>query len=144
MEKEIKKGRPLKFTDPEELQKKIDAYFAKCDARTRKKYITTREGIEVVDEPFPIPYTIEGLCVGLDCNRDTLINYSNREPFFDIIMRAKEKIFANKVEGSLDRTYDSQMAKFMLKNNYGLKENQDGDTNDDKTVNINIKYPGQE
>lgn len=139
-----KAGRPLKFTDPKELQKKIDAYFAHCDARTRKKYITTREGVEVVNEPWPIPYTVEGLAVYLDTNRETLINYSEKESFFDVIARAKEKIFANKVEGGLDKTYDPQMAKFMLKNNYKLKENADEDEQADKTVNININYPDKD
>ena len=138
---EIKTGRPLKFTDPAELQKKIDAYFARCDARTRPKYITTRDGVEIVDEPWPIPYTVEGLAVALDTNRETLINYSEKDSFFDVIARAKSKIFANKVEGGLDKTYDPQMAKFMLKNNYKLKENEDGGDAADKTVNINIKYP---
>jgi hypothetical protein len=136
----MEKGRPMKFKSPEELQDKIDRYFAECDKRTRKKYIPTKDGVEIFDEPWPKPYTVEGLAVALDTNRETLINYSKRDGFFDVISRAKEKIFANKVEGGLDRTYDPQMAKFMLKNNYGLTENTEQAT-DDKNINITIQYP---
>lgn len=135
-----KGGRPMKFKSPEELEKKINAYFDWCDSRTRKKYITTREGIEVIDEPWQRPYTIEGLAVYLDTCRLTLINYSEKEEFFNIITRAKAKILANKVEGALDKTYDPAMSKFMLINNYGMSNN-DKENTDDKNININIQYP---
>ena len=73
-------------------------------------------------------------------NRQTLLNYNDKEAFFYIIERARQKILANKVEGGLDRTYDSGVAKFMLINNYGLKDKQET-TEDDKNININIQYP---
>lgn len=133
-------ARPLKFKDPKELEKKINDYFKECDSRTKVKHIVTKDGVIEVDEPFPKPYTIEGLAVFLDTNRETLINYSNREPFFDIIMRAKEKIQANKIEGGLDRTYDPGVLKFMMINNYGYKDKLD-QQQDDKNININIQYP---
>jgi hypothetical protein len=69
-----------------------------------------------------------------------LINYSNKEDFFDVVKRAKQKILANKVEGGLDRTYDMGVAKFMLINNYGFKDKHET-TEDDKNININIQYP---
>ena len=133
-------GRPLKFNDPKELEKKIEAYFDWCDSRTRVKHLVTKDGVQEVVESFPRPYTVEGLAVYLDTCRDTLLNYSNKENFFDIIKRAKQRILANKIEGGLDRTYDMGVAKFMLINNYGFKDKHET-TEDDKNININIQYP---
>jgi len=64
-------GRPLKFKSPEELQEKIDAYF-----------------LSVV----PRQYTITGLAMALDVDRDTLLNYQDKPEFFGTIKRAKTKI----------------------------------------------------
>lgn len=133
-------GRPVKFKSPEELEKRIEAYFDYCDSRTRIKHLATKDGIHEVVESFPRPYTVEGLAVFLDTNRQTLLNYNDKEAFFYIIERARQRILANKVEGGLDRTYDSGVAKFMLINNYGLKDKHET-TEDDKNININIQYP---
>lgn len=69
-------GRPLKFTSPDILQNKIEEYFAKCDA----------EGT---------PYLITGLALHLDTSRETLINYENRDDFFDTVKRAKLRVEAD-------------------------------------------------
>lgn len=64
-------GRPLKFKSPDELQEKIDAYFANV---------------------VPRQYTITGLAIALDVDRDTLLNYQDKPEFFGTIKRAKTKI----------------------------------------------------
>jgi hypothetical protein len=64
-------GRPLKFTSVEEVESVVDTYF--------------KENPE--DE-----WTVTGLCLALDCTRDTLITYGKKEDFFDTIKRAKLKI----------------------------------------------------
>jgi hypothetical protein len=69
-----------------------------------------------------------------------LLNYNQKELFFDIVERARQRILANKVEGGLDKTYDAGVTKFMLINNYGLKEKHETQE-DDKNININIQYP---
>ena len=129
-----KVGRPLKFSSPEELQKKIDKYFDWCDSRTRPKYITTRLGTEIIDEPWPRPYTIEGLAVALDTCRDTLCEYEKKTQFSDIITRAKNKILANKVEGGLDGSLNARMAEFMMRVNYKYNDKSE----DDHDINVNI------
>jgi hypothetical protein len=134
------RGRPLKFNSPEELQKKIKSYFVWCDSRTRIKHLVTKDGVQEVVESFPRPYTVEGLAVYLDTNRQTLLNYTDKDAFFDIIEHARQRILSNKIEGGLDRTYDSGVAKFMLINNYGFKDKHET-TEDDKNININIQYP---
>jgi len=130
-----KAGRPLKFTDPEELQKKIDQYFADCDSRTRTKIIIIGGKIKEIQESHPRPYTIEGLAVALDTCRDTLCEYAKKEIFSDAITRAKAKILANNVECGLDGTYNPKMAEFMLRVNHKYKtESED----DNKEINVNI------
>ena len=72
-------GRPLKLKTPEDLEKRIEAYFNYCDSRTRIKHLATKDGIHEVVEQWPRPYTIEGLAVFLDTNRQTLLNYNEKE-----------------------------------------------------------------
>jgi hypothetical protein len=61
-------GRPLKWETVEELQLQVNKYFE--------------------DTPEP-RWTITGLALALDTDRQTLINYSNREEYFDTINKAK-------------------------------------------------------
>lgn len=128
-------GRPLKFKDPVELEKKIEEYFKWCDGRTKEIIVNTKEGPKVEVVSFPRPYTVEGLAVYLETTTHTLMNYLEKDEFFTLITHAKERIRANKVEGGLDRTYDSGMAKFMLACNYGYSDKSD---DDDKEITVNI------
>lgn len=92
-------GQPLKFQSVEELQKKIDAYFASCH---------NEEG-EIVE-----PYTITGLALALDTTRKTLIEYENRPEYVNAIKRAKTKV-ENFAEKNLYSKH-STGAIFALKN----------------------------
>jgi len=62
-------GRPLAYQSAEELSNDIEAYF-------------TNE-----DQP-----TLAGLAYELGISRQTLYNYDNKEQFFDIVKRAREKV----------------------------------------------------
>jgi len=73
MEKKNKGGQPLKFASVKELQNQIDDYFTKC---------------ENADEPV----TITGLALALKTNRQTLLNYEDREKYFDTIKTAKTRV----------------------------------------------------
>ena len=61
-------GRPLKWATVEELQLQVNKYFE--------------------DTPEP-RWTITGLALALNTDRQTLINYSEREEYFDTINKAK-------------------------------------------------------
>ncbi len=61
-------GRPLKWESPDIMQVEIDKYF---------------------EETPQSRWTITGLAMALDTDRQTLINYSEREEFFDTINKAK-------------------------------------------------------
>jgi len=137
-----KAGRPLKFTDPKELQKKIQGYFDYCNARTKKEIVKTKDYFEIIDMPDPIPYTVYGLADFLDVDVNTLLHYSERDNFSVLITRAKQIIQTNKVERGLDGKSNPMITKFMLANNYGMTDKSDEQA--DKTVNININYPDKD
>lgn len=63
-------GRPEKFLDPEELEKKGMEYIEDCRANNK-------------------PITITGLCIWLDTTRDTLMEYQRKEEFSTTIKRLK-------------------------------------------------------
>lgn len=113
-------GRPLLFKSPEELQKRIDEYFAYCDERVRT--VTTKSG-DVYEEPWPRPKTISGLAVYLDCDRKTIVNYGAKDEFFPTIARAR-RICEAWTEEQLFEGND-RGTKFSLINNYDWKEKQE-------------------
>ena len=113
-------GRPLKFASVEELENRIQEYFAYCDSRIVKQL--TKSG-DIVDVNVKRPYTLSGLAVFLDCNRQTLLNYSKDEKFFGTIARAREKC-ENFAEEQLYEGND-RGAKFCLLNGYGWVDKQE-------------------
>ena len=128
-------GRPLLFNSVEELENKINAYFDSCfdylrngfgvrvqekipDGHTKsgKPKYKPGEFIRIQVKPF----TVSGLAVFLNTSRETLMNYEEREEYFDTIKRAKDIIYAYNEE----RLYTANPtgAIFSLKHNYGWKD----------------------
>jgi len=134
MAKTPKIGRPLKFKSPEELQKKIDAYFEHCDNTIIKIQHPFSKGITTVKTSKP--YDIAGLASFLDTNRQTLLNYQAQEPYFDVISRAKERIEADIVAKSMLGIYNPKIAALNLASNYNYSEKQDIDVK--KTLEITM------
>jgi hypothetical protein len=100
-------GRPLKFSTPEEMQEKIDAYFACCDENEE-------------------PITITGLALALDTTRELLCDYEEKDEFSDTIKKAKLRV---------QHAYEKRLVKrgnagdiFALKN-FGWKDKQEFDNN---------------
>lgn len=113
MNKKHAGGRPPKYTEAEEMQKKIDKYFIECDLNKK-------------------PYTITGLGLALDMSRQDLINYSKKEKFFDTIKKAKMRV-ENYLEERLINDSSATGIIFNLKNNYGWKDKQEN-------VNVGVSY----
>jgi hypothetical protein len=98
-------GRPLKFKSPKQLLKKGLEYFAEQDKNAQ-------------------PYTITGLANYLDTSRETLMNYEERDEYFDTIKKLKQKC----EEYAEIRLFSSTPtgAIFALKN-FGWKDKQETD-----------------
>jgi len=131
-----KGGRPLLFQTVEALEQKIEEYFNSCF----RPLVEVKTGKIVLDSnnkeiPFQFkPFTISGLAYYLHTNRQTLINYQNRDLFFDAIMRAKERCEAF-TEESLFTRDGANGAKFVLLNGYeAWKDRQEIDVNMKKLI----------
>lgn len=104
-------GKPLKFKTVEELQEKIDAYFASCDEENE-------------------PITITGLALALDTTRETLCDYEEKSDYSDTIKKAKLKV-ENAYEKRLVRRGNGGDV-FALKN-FGWKDTKELDGSFDVT-----------
>lgn len=120
-------GRPPIFTTVEELESKIDEYFAYCDNRIRQVYSAKSEGvIEVLD---PAPYTMSGLAVFLGMDRRSLLNYSKNEKFFPTIKAARDKVEVDVEERMNDKQTFTPGLIFNAKNNFDWKDKSEIDQN---------------
>jgi DNA-binding XRE family transcriptional regulator len=116
-------GRPLKFETAADLEAAITAYFDMCDPHQEDRLVES--GVNEKGETIflkrkvmthQIPYTISDLANALDVSRQTLLNYGEREEFFDTVERAKQRC-----EGFAERQLFGPFAagaKFNLTNNY--------------------------
>ena len=102
---EAKKGNTnaLKYKTEEQLKQGIEKYFKQCDKNKK-------------------PYTVSGLAYSLDIDRQTLINYEERDSFSPLIKKAKAKIQAQLEENALIGKGNPTFTIFNLKNNYGWKD----------------------
>lgn len=121
-----KGGRPLKFTSVEELDAAIDSYFQNQDPHIEERLVEsglTEKGETIFSKRKVMteqkPYLVTGLAVHLGVTRQTLLNYREREQFFDSIERALGKCEAY-AEGQLYGPY-ARGALFNLNNNYNGK-----------------------
>ena len=117
---ENKGGRPLKYTNVEDMQNDIDNYFAKCDEKGK-------------------PYTVSGLALALGTCRQTLLNYADKGEFLDTIKEAKAKIESFNEEMLYNKDVPTTGVIFNLKNNYGWKDKQEIEAEVNSAVNINIE-----
>lgn len=145
MEEQRKPGRPLKFASVKKLAKLIDDYFKDCDPHmveitewveardTDGKLLKDKNGLNyLVEVTHKVmtqqkPYTVTGLAVWLGTSRETLINYGEKEQYFDTIKAAKDRCehfaeqqlyTANNVTGTI----------FSLKNNWDWKDKSEVET----------------
>lgn len=126
-------GRPLKYKTKEELQKAIDAYFKEC---IFKKYIRDDMGNIERDEDGVFrheliivrPITVTGLAIACGMTRQILINYSEKDEFWDTIKDAKE-VCQQFAEEHLFTAKNSTGAIFSLKNNWKWVDKTEQDVN---------------
>jgi hypothetical protein len=148
-------GRPLKFESVEVLEQRIEAYFDDCDKsedtrkwshdeivldeETKKKLCTNcwgpakSRGCMLVSGhlKLPRPYTVTGLAVWLDTSRQTLLNYEEKDLFFDTIVKAKQRIENYAEEKLYSSEYPTRGVIFSLSNNAA-------NWSERKTTDVNI------
>jgi len=108
----MKLGRPLKFTTQEELKAKISEYFAVCDAGRDIKVIDKRGDQQTHSQP--VPYTMEGLAVYLNCDAGIIRSYGKRSEFSTTISQARDKIHNNWVEMGMMGLFNPKIVNLCL------------------------------
>ena len=101
-------GRPMKFQSPEELQSKVNDYFAECDKNKKNK-------------------TLSGLAVYLETTTETLRRYEHndrKEEFCWIVKKAKTVIEHDLVRRMLEDRGNVIKYMFLLKCNHGYVETE--------------------
>jgi hypothetical protein len=97
-EKKNKGGRPPTIKTPEEFDRLVDAYVAKCEAEER-------------------PLTITGLALALGFyGRQALYEQSDRQGFSDSVKRARSIVEADYERRLGDRSLSAAGTIFALKN----------------------------
>lgn len=118
-------GKPKLFNSPEELELYINEYFIQCDADHLEEQQWVGKDGDEVQKKTQRPYTIEGLCLHLDIDRRTLLNYEKKEgyeEYFHVISRAKRRITDQYITFGLAGTYNVALIKFLLSNNTEYKD----------------------
>ena len=105
-----KVGRPKIFNDVKEVEEKINAYFNYCEEKEK-------------------PYTMSGLAYYLGISRQTLVNYSNQDQFFDTIKKARDRVQMQLEENALLNKANPTFTIFNLKNNFDWKDSNEVKTN---------------
>ena len=96
-------GRPRAFKSVEEVEEKINAYFNYCEEKEK-------------------PYTMSGLAYYLEVSRQTLVNYSNKDEYFDTIKKARDRVQMQLEENALSNKANPTFTIFNLKNNFDWKD----------------------
>jgi len=127
-------GRPLKFKNKEELEKKINEYFENCPDFKIITYFDKNSG-EVIEHKIMTP-TISGLALFLGfCDRRSFYDYEEYPEFSHTIKKARSKI---------ENEYEKQLwndkcagAIFALKN-LGWVDKVEQDVNLSDSLNIEV------
>lgn len=95
-------ARPLLFETPQDLKDAIKAFF----------------------DNLKRPPTVEGLALALNTSRQTLLNYSDRPDFADIIEDAKLQIADSVMGRAMAGEINPTIAIWISKNHYGYSDDQ--------------------
>ena len=114
-------GRPPKYKSVEEIEDKIEQYFAICEGEP----LLDDEGNQVINKygypcwiKSPKPPTVTGLALALGfTTRLSLLNYQGKKEFMNTITRAKTRIEEYAESRLFDRD-GSNGAQFSLRNNF--------------------------
>ena len=134
-------GRKPTFTSAEEMQEKIDAYFASCEP----ELLRDGDGTPMLNkngEPVYVggrPMTLQGLALALGfTSRQSLLNYKAKREFVDTVTRARLRVEQYAAERLFDR--DAQRgAQFTLAYGFGYaRDTEDSKNRETQGVKIEI------
>jgi hypothetical protein len=118
-------GRHLIFSSPEILWDAAKEYFEATDKRKWYKTDFKGKDNEQVLIPTDTPYTLTGLFIFLDTNKQTWSDYRQREDFIDVITRIEQIMYTQKFEGAAVGAFTPNI----IARDLGLKDSSDITTN---------------
>ena len=123
-----KHGRDKLFESPELLWDAACEYFQWCEDNPWQKTETTIRGVnkDVKTIPTERPFTMQGLCLYLDCNTKYFNNFKiqlseNDKDFSYIITRIEETVYKQKFEGAAVGAFNANI----IARDLGLTDNKD-------------------
>lgn len=133
-------SKPFKFTNPDDLEAKVNAYFEHC--KLSEKEYSLKNGDIKIRKEFP---TMTGLAVWLHCNRETLYSYINGDEKTGIseeaqtaitntLSHARNRIALELSQASMAGDADSRIASLLL--------NAMGETTPEVNATINVVIQG--
>jgi hypothetical protein len=139
-----KHGRDKIFTDPQLLWESACEYFEWCEANPLKEHDFVGKDGDSVHREKVRAFTLDGLCVYLDCDTQTLRNCGIKDEFkdfFAIYTRIYQIIKTQKFEGAaagifnasiiardlgmVDKVEESGTKKVIIEVEYGDGKNKD-------------------
>lgn len=123
-------GRKPKFKEPEQLWNAACEYFEWVeDNPLQEEKIFHAQGMITKDTVTKMrAMTIQGLCLFLDIDEQTLTNYEAKEDFFGIVKAIKQVIYQQKLTGAAADLLNSNIIAREL----GLTDKRENDlTNSD-------------
>jgi len=97
-------GRKKIWSSPDELWNECVKYFEATKKRKWYKIDFRGKDNKKVKIPTQTPLTLKGLCLFLDCDKQTFDNYSNKteyKDFFGVTTRVRDIIYVQKYEGAV-------------------------------------------
>ena len=139
-------GRPLQYSNPEDMQVIIDCYFLSCalNRGTDIQEGLNENGAISLDDFKRNTYdehpTISGMALVLDLTRNSLIQYEGREEFVNTVKKGKVRV-ESYAEQRLQQPACTGTI-FSLKNNFGWCDKREIETSGTMTVTVSNEDAG--
>lgn len=104
-----KDGRDLIWSTPDELWKECKNYFEETGKRVWKK--TEFRGVQAkkVEVPTSVPFSLQGLCLHLDCCLTTFKNYEIKDDFMAVTKKIRYIIESQQFEGAVVGAFNASI-----------------------------------
>lgn len=131
-------GRPRLYQTPEDLWVDCLEYFEDTSKRKWKRKDWVGKDAKMVTRETETPFSLTGLFVFLDINRQTWTNYRDRDGFLAVCTRVEQIMFTQKFEGASVGAYNANI----IARDLGLKENIDASINDNRKTTADL-FPAE-
>ncbi|WP_343668713.1 terminase small subunit [Chitinophaga sp.] len=113
-------GRPMKFSEPAEIQNAWEEFKVKCDNNIKYEVSAGK----VLQVPAPRIYTLGSFQVYIGISRESWGDYKTYPEFSDTINAIEAEVLARKADALVNAEGSTQGLKFDLMANYGWQEKQ--------------------